>query len=103
MRLEEHEEEIPPVQHTLNTISGGFAGGGETSSARRIYVCQVMQTSSSSQTSMVHNVPELSFSPKDFEGISPHEDDPLVVVVQVLNYNVRRVLIDPGSSADIIY
>jgi hypothetical protein len=29
-------------RHTLNTISGGFSGGGESSSSRKKYVRQVM-------------------------------------------------------------
>ncbi|MCI20528.1 hypothetical protein A2U01_0041690, partial [Trifolium medium] len=33
----------------------------------------------------------------------PHDDDPLVIQVQILNCDVKRVLIDSGSSADIMY
>jgi uncharacterized membrane protein len=33
----------------------------------------------------------------------PHEDDPLVIQVQILNCDVKRVLIDSGNLADIIY
>ncbi|GAU50470.1 hypothetical protein TSUD_137230 [Trifolium subterraneum] len=47
--------------------------------------------------------PEISFSASDGEGIFPHDDDPLVIQVQILNYDVKRVLIDSGSSADIMY
>jgi hypothetical protein len=35
--------------------------------------------------------------------VIPHDDDPLVVQVQILNCDVKRVLIDSGSSADIMY
>jgi hypothetical protein len=47
--------------------------------------------------------PDLSFSPKDATDIVPHDDDPLVIQVQILNCDVKRVLIDSGSSADIMY
>lgn len=30
------------VRHTLNTIAGGLAGGGETSSAHKRYTCHVL-------------------------------------------------------------
>lgn len=39
----------------------------------------------------------------DFEGIVPHDDDPMVVTIQIFKWDVKRVLIDPGSSADILY
>jgi hypothetical protein len=47
--------------------------------------------------------PDLSFSPKDATDIVPHDDDPMVIQVQILNCDVKRVSIDSGSSADIMY
>jgi hypothetical protein len=47
--------------------------------------------------------PDLSFSLNDAQGVVPHDDDPLVIEVQILNCDVKRVLIDSGSSADIMY
>lgn len=43
------------------------------------------------------------FSPKDFKGIVPHEGDPMAVIVKMLNFNVRCLLIDPGSSLDVLF
>ncbi|PNX64778.1 hypothetical protein L195_g054192, partial [Trifolium pratense] len=40
---------------------------------------------------------------EDNQGIAPHDDDPLVIQVQILNCDVKRVLIDFGSSEDIMY
>ncbi|MCI49870.1 gag-pol polyprotein, partial [Trifolium medium] len=37
------------------------------------------------------------------DGVFPHDDDPLVIQVQILNCDVKRILIDSGSSADIMY
>lgn len=39
----------------------------------------------------------------DFEGIKPHKDDPIVVELSVNSFNVRCVLLDRGSTPDIIY
>nr|KYP62324.1 hypothetical protein KK1_016856 [Cajanus cajan] len=47
--------------------------------------------------------PVISFSDSDYEGVAPHEDDPVVVSAIVMGYNVKRVLIDQGSSADILF
>ena len=47
--------------------------------------------------------PEISFSSKDLVVVFTREDDPMVISVQLLGYNVRRVLINPRSSDDILY
>nr|KYP34074.1 Transposon Ty3-G Gag-Pol polyprotein [Cajanus cajan] len=47
--------------------------------------------------------PTITFSDADFEGVSPHEDDPIVVSAIVMGYNVKRVLVDQGSSTDIMF
>ena len=50
------------------------------------------------------NVPlVLSFSEADKQGtIQPH-DDALVVTLRIGGYDVRRVMIDQGSAAEIMY
>src|ERR1044072_6522205 len=47
--------------------------------------------------------PLITFEPEDFEGIQPHFDDPMVVILRIANFGVKRVLIDQGSSADVLY
>jgi hypothetical protein len=91
------------VRIAVNTISGGFAGGGESSSARKRYLHRTGR-----EAHLVNHVAfspalDLSFSPNDAKGVVPHDDDPLVIQVQILNCDVKRVLIDSGSSADIMY
>jgi hypothetical protein len=87
----------------VNTIAGGFAGGGESSSARRRYLRRIERETHSTNHVEFPPAPDLSFSPKDAWGVVPHDDDPLVVQVQILNCDVKRVLIDSGSSTDIMY
>ena len=45
----------------------------------------------------------ITFSDADLEGCKHPHDDPLVIRVVVANKTVQRVLIDNGSSADIIF
>ena len=45
----------------------------------------------------------ITFSDSDLEGCQHPHDDPLVVRAVVANKTVHRVLIDNGSSADIIF
>jgi hypothetical protein len=87
----------------VNTIAGGFAGGGNSNSARKRYVRKSERESGVVGHVSFPAAPYLSFSPKDATDIVPHDDDPLVIQVQILNCDVKRVLIDSGSSADIMY
>ncbi|KAK2371898.1 hypothetical protein QL285_073098 [Trifolium repens] len=95
------EKDQPKI--AVNTIAGGFAGGGNSNNARKRYVRK-----SERESGVVGHVsfppsPDLSFSPRDATDIVPHDDDPLVIQVQILNCDVKRVLIDSGSLADIMY
>ncbi|XP_020215402.1 uncharacterized protein LOC109799266 [Cajanus cajan] len=88
-----------PIHGDFNTIAGGFAGGGTTSIARKRYSRSVLAVSEFKRPSQ----PEISFSDSDYEGVAPREDDPVVISAIVMGYNVKRVLIDQGSSADILF
>ena len=43
------------------------------------------------------------FSEDDARGIKQSHDDPLVIMIMIEGFNTRRVLVDNGSSFDIIY
>ncbi|XP_057432295.1 uncharacterized protein LOC130725052 [Lotus japonicus] len=49
------------------------------------------------------NQPDITFTVRDFEGVQPHEDDPIVVMLTIAEHEIERVLLDQGSSADLIY
>ncbi|KAJ1431898.1 hypothetical protein SESBI_06872 [Sesbania bispinosa] len=88
----------------MTLIEGGFIGGGATSLARRRYSRLVTQI-----TVVLEGEPEhphyrpLTFSDEDFKGIMSQEDDLMVIEVTMVAYNVQRVLVDQGSSADVMY
>ena len=100
-----------PAQHQqplgeIKVISGGFAGGGESSSARKAHLCNII----SGETLEVQAVSKLrqldttiTFLNFNMEGCQPPHDDPLVIRVVVANKTVHKVLIDNESSADIIF
>ncbi|GAU40790.1 hypothetical protein TSUD_348870 [Trifolium subterraneum] len=87
----------------VNTISGGFAGGGESNSARKRYIRKSKFEICSVGKSIFPHTPEISFNPEDARDVIPHDDDPLVIQAQILNCDVKRVLIDSRSSVDILY
>ncbi|GAV65248.1 hypothetical protein CFOL_v3_08763, partial [Cephalotus follicularis] len=45
----------------------------------------------------------ISFSEVDYEGVRIPHDDPVVVTLLVELFTMKRILIDNGSSADILY
>jgi hypothetical protein len=89
-------------RHTPHNISGGFVVGGESSTSRKKYVHQVLLCQEGSNQTFERE-PDITFSPKYFQDIIPHHDNPMVITVQIFKWDVKRVLIDPGSSADIQY
>ena len=43
------------------------------------------------------------FSEEDARGVKQPQDNPLVIMLTIEGFNTRRILVDNGSSADIIY
>ena len=87
-------------------ISGGFAGGGESSSARKAHLRSI-RSGEVLEVQAVSKLPRLdtaiTFSDSDLEGCQHPHDDPLVIRAVVANKTIHRVLVDNGSSADIIF
>ena len=87
-------------------ISGGFAGGGESGSARKAHLRRI-RTGEVMEVQVVSKLPRLNtvitFSDSDLEGCQHPHNDPLVIRAVVANKTIHRVLVDNGSSADIIF
>ena len=82
-------------------ISGGFASGGPTmkgikQDARNL--SNVMQT----DAVKAEPFPEVIISEADRGEVKALHNDPMVFVMKIANLKVGRILIDTGSSADII-
>ena len=48
-------------------------------------------------------MPPITFTDLDFAGTDPNQDDPMVITVELQSFAVKKVLIDQGSSVDILY
>ena len=90
-----------PVHGEVNTISGGFSRGGPTASQRKRYVRSV-----SLGTEEFSDDPwesDLVFTRADLRDVVPHDNDPVVISVVTARRKVHRVLVDQGSSADVLF
>ena len=109
--------QLPPpprqttIQHQqplgeIHVISGGFAGGGESSFARKAHLRSI-RSGEVMEVQTVSKMPRLdttiTFSDSDLEGCQHPHDDPLVIRAVVANKTIHRVLVDNGSSSDIIF
>ncbi|CAJ2667557.1 unnamed protein product, partial [Trifolium pratense] len=74
--------EPPKERISVNTIAGGFSGGGESSSARKRYVRRAISEIYLVRQPQPLDVPDLAFTAKDGLEVAPHDDDPLVIQVQ---------------------
>ena len=116
--LKGREQALPPSPHQpaltqhqqplgeIHVISEGFAGGGVSRSVRKAHLHSI-RTREMLEIQAVSKLPRLdttiTFSDSDMEGCQHPHDDPLVVKAVVANKTVRRVLVDNGSSIDIIF
>ena len=86
-------------------IIGGTATTGSSNKARKTYlrmVQNVQLTGSVPKIARREN-PIIGFSEEDTRHLHHPHDDALVVSIRVGDYNVHRMLVDNGSSADILY
>ena len=91
----------------MGTINVIFAALGRTSShpSRVMSVARLFTEDSNSESkrARVEIRPVLSFSNEDKIGtIQPH-DDALVVTLRIGRYDLKRVLVDQGNGAEIMY
>ena len=100
-----------PPQHQLplgeiHVISGGFIGGRESSSARKAHKRSI-RSGGTLEVQAISKLPRLdttiTFLDSDMEGCQHPHDDLLVIKAVVANKTIHRVLVDNGSSTDIIF
>ena len=100
--MTQHQQSLGEIQ----VISGGFAGVGESSLARKAHLRSI-RSAEIGEIQTVSKLPRLdmtiTFSDSNLEGCQHPHDDPLVVRAVVANKTVHRVLVDNGSLADIIF
>ncbi|KAL0403713.1 UNVERIFIED_CONTAM: hypothetical protein Sradi_2012100 [Sesamum radiatum] len=90
-----------PVKGVINTIAGGSTESWSNRERKRYEI----SSRGDRRKELVLNVEqeeEITFGAKDREG-SGSQDDPMVIKLDIANFLVHKVLIDNGSSADIVF
>jgi len=64
------------------------------------YVRNIMKTA---KIEWPKKVPDIIFSSEDLKGVVTYEDDLIVLSVIMIGKNVHRVLVDQGSSTDVMF
>ena len=98
---EEDQAHDMPIHGEVHTISGGFSGGGSTASQRKRYVRSVNSVAEEGMDDPWEI--DLVFTKADLRDVFPHDNDPVVISVVTVGRRVHRVLVDQGSSADIMF
>ncbi|GFZ00941.1 hypothetical protein Acr_14g0005760 [Actinidia rufa] len=96
-----------PTAGDIQTIHGGFGSGGYSTSSRKRHA----RSAHGSADEEVYNLSSpfvadqtpITFSNDDLRCVHLPHDDALVVSAVIANFNVQRILIDNGSSADILF
>ncbi|XP_072090533.1 uncharacterized protein [Arachis hypogaea] len=81
-------------------MNGGFAGGRMSKSSRKGHLKEVFQVRQGDRSP---DLPTISFTKEDAQGIIPGHDDPVVITMILKNVNLHLTLVDQGSSVDILF
>jgi len=90
-----------PIHGEVHTISGGFSGGWPTASQRKRYVRSVNSVAEGGSDDPWES--DLVFTRADLRDVVPHDNDPMVISIVTAGRKVHRVLVDQGSSADVMF
>ncbi|XP_021813076.1 uncharacterized protein LOC110756013 [Prunus avium] len=103
---------VPNANRQINmisTISGGPTLAGASNRSRKQYVRaaqypQVLGIESNRHTKMPKVCWEpITFSEEEEEGILFPHDDPMIIRAEIAEFDVGRILIDTGSSVNVIF
>jgi len=89
-----------PIHGEIHTIAGGFSGRGCTASQRKRYARSIMSVEAFEDHSPDVDI---TFTKEDRRDVVPHDNDPIVISLVTAGRTVHRVLVDQGSSADVMF
>ncbi|TXG71857.1 hypothetical protein EZV62_000436 [Acer yangbiense] len=96
--------------HMVHTIAGGPTLAGDSNRARKAYsrstvasrACMQVNQFQTLKRQKIHTTP-IIFTDEDSKGVTHPHDDALVVSLTIAGKVIPRILIDTGSSVDIMF
>ena len=97
------EESSHPPLGEIRVIIGGTSTG-QSSKSKKMYlkVVQNVQLSRRSLRTRGIDKPTISFTDEEAQRIHHPHDDAIVITLLITDYPTKRVLVDNGSSADLL-
>ncbi|XP_012829928.1 PREDICTED: uncharacterized protein LOC105951081 [Erythranthe guttata] len=106
-RREQDNNDNQPTWGIIAFISGGPAGGNSQNARRSLARSARMNQEHVSPSTSIYQIRRpnhsIVFDSVDLEGPDEDHVDALVVTTSVTNFLVKKILVDGGSSADIMY
>ncbi|XP_030936407.1 uncharacterized protein LOC115961589 [Quercus lobata] len=87
----------------INTITGGPFSGESFKSLKKAYQRQLNSFHAVPPSKHRRTYQDISFIEGDAMGVKQPHNDPLVIMLNIEGFNNKRILVDNGSSVDIIY
>ena len=103
MKAKLEEPSRPPLGEIRVIIEG--TSTGQSSKSRKTYLKVVQNVQLSGRSPRMRNTDEeaITFTDEDAERVHHPHDDAIVITLLIANYTTRRVLVDNGSSTNILY
>ena len=97
------EPSRPPIGE-IRIIVGGTSAG-QSSKSRKTYLKVVQNVQLSGRPLRTRGVDEqaITFTNEDAGKVHHPHDDAIVIILLIVDYTTRKMLIDNGSSANILY
>ena len=101
---DDHQSQPPQnVIGEIKTITGGPFTSGSFKSLKKAYQRQVNSVHAMPPFKHKRTGQDMSFNEADDRGVRQPHNDPLVITLNIEGFNTKRILVDNGSSTDIIY
>ena len=98
-RSDDHPFQPPrDVIGEIKTIVGGSFRSLKKAWQRQVHSVHMIPPFKQRRTNQ-----DMSFNEADARGVKQPHNDPLVIMLNIEGFNTKRILVDNGSSADIIY